>query len=652
MKFVKGKELLLRTFVYILAVIVFFTYWSVLGVGTAFVGATVAKGSLVLLNKDLTANPIRSTLNILFLFIFIGVVSFVATFNLYTGLFINFFAIFFLTYNLVSNLKQSIWAAFVLGYLYLLIEPCTIHTLGPRLLGLAIGALFVMLTQFILNKNKSRDKLNNNISTLINEISLKLKDILDGKNPEDNKFKVSNTIDDIVSIVYNKRIDPYFIRGKDNIILNVSLYMERLDYLIKELNLDLTIDLNKSFILDLFNLMNVLSENINSNSNKDVILIKLNDFNEKYKEKASDNYYLYEILQNLSMLMLSFKNTSASNYSRKDMILNRKLRKRIHDFSKFKIDKNSIRFTYAFRFSLVLSLSYFISKRFNIPQGDWIMFTLFAVVQPFVSDSKKRFSKRFTGTLYGIVIFAITYFLVDSIIVKGIIFVAIYYIYVIATDYSIKTTCTTSVSLGLFAILTHDPSHGILYRFSFMGIGVIVGYLATRFIFPYSLKNSMIKLMENYNQLSKEILAFTFSHQTDKSFFNILNEKIFISKLYETKIVRNNTISEFKNIKEFIYNQRILNNTIYFFVFSLQNHNIDLDNKRLLEIKDDVYKISSTFSVENYNEDELLLLFKNLSKDKFKNLKTTSEKLAFINIYRILIRMEISNYLVKKIVVS
>lgn len=648
MKFVKGKDLFLRTFIYILAVIVFFAYWSILGTGTAFVGATIAKGALVLLNKDLTSNPIRSTLTILFIFMYIGIFSFLATLNIYAGLFINFFAIFLLTYNLVSNLKQSIWAAFVLGYLYLLIEPCTIHTLGPRLLGLAIGTLFVMLSQFILNKNRSKRKLENNISILINEISLKLKDIIDGKEHQDNKSKVLSTIDDIVSIVYNKRIDPYFIRGKDNIALNISLYMERLDYLINELDLDLNIELNKSFILDLYNLMNELSKSVNSDLDRNSILNKTNIFYEKYKEKAKDNYSLYEILQNLSMLVLSFKNTSGSTYSRKDILLNRQLRKRIHNLYTFKVDKNSIRFTYAFRLSLVLSLSYFISKKFNIPQGDWIMFTLFAVVQPFVSDSKKRFSKRFAGTLYGIVIFAITYFFIDSILIKGMIFIVLYYIYVITTDYSIKTTCTTSVSLGIFAILTHNPSHGILYRFSFMGVGVIIGYLATRFIFPYSLKNSLIKLMENYNQLSKEILRFTFTHQNDKSLFSVLNEKIFISKLYETKIVRNNTISEFKNIKEFIYNQRTLNNNIYFFVFSLQNHDIDIDNTRLFELKDEVSKISSKFSVENYNEEELVILFKSLSKDKFNNLETTSEKLAFMNIYRILIRLEISNYLIKK----
>lgn len=648
MKIVKGRELYLRTLIYIFAVILFFSYWNILGPGTAFIGATIAKGSLVLLNADLTANPLRSTLVFFLVFIYIGFFSFLASLNLYCGLFINFFALFFLTYNLISNLKQAIWRPFILGYLYLLIEPGNLNQLPTRLFVLALGAPFMLLTQFILNKNKSNKNLQKELNNLVTEISLKLKYILNGENGSIDNEKVVHSVDKIVSTIYGKRIDPFFILGKDNIILNLSLYMERLNYLLKEITINLNNNNERIFISDLLILTDRISTIIEDKKPNTELLQLLNDFLDSHKSNISNDYYLYELIQNISMLKLSIENVTYNSYSKKEILLNRKLRANINNIFKFRLGKDSIRFTFAFRLAFLLSISYFIVELFHITKGKWIVFTIYAGIEPFIEDSNKRFPKRFKGTLLGIVIFLGTYLLIDNIYIKGLVFIVLYYIYVISKDFTIKTMCTASVGLGLFAIVTNDPAHGIVYRFIFVGIGIVVGYLGTRFIFPYDIKVSSNKLIKCYFNLSSEILEFAFNNDINDYFFKMLNEKLLISKLYETKLIINNNISEFHKINAFVYNQRILNNTIYFLFFSLKNNPNSKDI--ITTLKDSIDNINLEQSELKYNEDALLKKMKDIYLEKSFDLHNNEEKLAFINLERILLRVNYSKDLINSII--
>ncbi|MGL4760660.1 MAG: FUSC family protein [Sarcina sp.] len=643
MNIFRGRELYLRTIVYIMAVIVFFTCWVVLGYGSAFIGATVAKGALVMLGTDLTGNPIRSTLTFLIVFLYIGVFSFLASLNIYTGLIINFVTLFVLAYNFSSNVKQLIWRPFVLGYLYLLVEPGTVHQLPSRLITLALGAFFMVLTQFILNKNKSKKALNDGITSLIDEISKKLNVILEGKEVLSTKFKVTTSVDKVVSAIYSKRIDPFFITKKDNILLNLTLYAERLNYLLKEINIDLHNNIEKSFIEDLLVLMRSVHDIVSEKEPNEKLLILLDEFYDEHIESAKKDYYLYEILQNISMLKLSIQNATYDAYRKRDIVFNIKLRNKISTAFKVNLKADSLRFSFAFRIALTISVSYFVVKYFNIPKGSWIVFTIYAIMDPLLEDSKKRFPERFKGTLIGIALFAIIYVVIDNIIIQGIIFIVLYYIYVITKDFRLKTMCTATVGLGLFAIVTQSPGYGIFYRLSFVAIGIAVGYIASKYLFPYKSATAKTKIINIYYTLSKEILEFAFNNPIDEYYFKILGEKLMLSKLYESKLVSRND----EEVKEFILNQRILNNTIYFLLFSIRDN----------EQKDKILKDFKRYidEVEDYSKDELkdevaiIQKIKRKFETNFYEIEGNSEKLLFINLYRIVVRMRESKILLEKI---
>lgn len=643
MNIFRGRELYLRTLIYILAVITFFSYWYVLGWGSAFVGATVVKGALVLLGTDLTGNPLRSTITFFVVFMYIGLFSFLASLNIYMGLAINFVTLFLIAYNFSSNVKQLIWRPFVLGYLYLLVEPGTYHQLPSRFLALGLGTLFVALTQFILNTNKSKKSLNDGLTTLLSEICAKIDIILDGKEVLDNKFKVVASVDKISQAIYSKRIDPFFVTKKDNTIFNIALYGERLNYLLKEININLHNNIEKSFIEDLKIVIQNISSLVNDKDYNNEILMLLTDFYTKHKDNSSNDYYLYEILQNIKMLKTSIERSAYDGFRRRDIFLNRKLKNQISSAFKFTLSRDSLKLTFAFRIAFLLSVSYFIVNYFKIPEGKWIVFTIYAVVDPLFESTKNRFPKRFKGTLLGVCIFIAIYITVQNIYLQAIIFIALYYLFVITKDFGVRTMCTAAVSLGLFAMATQSPSKGIIYRVVFVVLGILIGYLGNKYIFPYNSTKSNNKILSLYHSLSTEILDFAFNNPVNDYYFCILREKLFLSKLYESKLVSNKN----EDIKAFIFNQRILNNTICFLVFSIKDSS--QKDAILAQLKEYIICLDKNKNYKDVCETEILIESKKAFEDNVLKLHKNDEKLTLINLQRIAIRLNKSHYLIKKI---
>lgn len=662
MQKVLKNEYFLKTIIFILGVIVFLSYWFFLGNINAFVGVALVKGALTLLNKDLTANPIKNSLIFLVAFLYIGIFSYIATFNIFLGLFINFFALFFITYNFVSDLTMSIWIPFVLGYLYLLVKPVNyFYEFKERLIALAVGSLFIIISQLILNKDKSKDKIKSNfillLDSILNEIStLKNEDILETKRLKESKeyrlenknLKVTTYLDSIVATIYNRRTSFFYIDDNDSILLNLSVCLERLSNSINKIKLT-NCSKEEEFLSDLVNLINEMKIYIKKDNYYSKFTIDIESFSNKYSKYFKDNYSFYDILQNIEMLKFSL--TNLIDLKNKKRV---KIKNVFSSFNKFKIKnifkynfRKSIKFTYAFRLSFLLSVSYFIVELFKIPEGKWITFTIFTVVQPYIEDSQKRFTKRFKGTIVGIIIFSLIDIFVGGFYLEVFIFAIFYYIYSIQSDFTIKTICTTTVSLGVFSIITNAPASGDFYRFIFMVIGILIGYIGSKYIFPYSLKDSIDMLSKQYYKISLNMVYKGCKEKINAKLTTYIDEQVLLSKLFESKIIINNSTYKLKCVNEFVYNQRFLNNDMYYLYFYIFKNKIKSNI-----IEDFKFNLSKAYS---FNNNELILDLDEVMnletyiKGKFSSVVDEKDKLVFITIYRILSRLEKSKKLIDEI---
>ncbi|MGG7078152.1 FUSC family protein [Clostridium sardiniense] len=640
MKTLLKSTIFLKTIIYFLGLIVFFSYWHIFGVCNACVGVTVVKGSITLLNKDLTGNPIKNSITFLIVFLYIGLFSYLAALNIYIGLFINFFTLFILTYNFVSNLNQSIWIPFVFGYLYLLVKPVSYTELPKRLIALGIGSFFIIITQYILNRNSSKDKIKKNLLLLVDAISDKINYLIDGKDLTNKKFNVLDYIHNIITAIYNRRTSYFYIDEQDSILLNLSLYIENLNYSIRNIEPnDINIE-SKKFLKDLYILIGNLTNFIESKKSSSLLINEIDKFINVYKESFKNNYTFFNIIENLRLLKFSLNNLSYYNLTDYKDRLNPF--KRIKSSLKLNFNKNSLKFTYAFKLSFLLSISYFLVEFFNIPQGKWITFTIFSLVQPYIETSQKRFGGRFKGTVLGIILFSIIDILLPYTTIKILIFIILYYIFTISKDYTLKMLCTTTVGIGVFSMITSAPAKGDFYRFIFMAIGTFIAYLGTKYIFPYSLKDALKRLTKSYYLLGIDMIKDILNDNINIDLAYKFNEKLMISKLYESKIIINNSTINLNEINKFLYNQRALNNDIYFIFFSIFNNEINKCD--LLTLRNNVTLIINDTSISS-NDKYLSLDSIDTTKD-FESIKDSEEKLIYITIYRIIKRLKISNGLI------
>ncbi|MEG1482321.1 FUSC family protein [Clostridium sp.] len=643
MKNILNNTIFLKTIIFILGVFIFFYYWYILGTENTFVGVAVVKGALTLLNKDLTANPIRNSFIFLIAFIYIGLFSYLGAINIYLGLFINFFALFFITYLFVSNLNQSIWTPFVLGYLFLLVKPVHLIELPKRLTALCLGSLFIMISQFILNKSNSKKKLNDNLLTLLSSLSTKIDHLIEKNNSSYKTMNVDSSINNIISTVYNRRLFYFYINDTDNIILNISLCIERLSSSINEYDVSTLDDSSREFFKDLSSLVLNMSSFIKERHSLNNLINEIDSFKCTYSTIYKNNYFLYDIVQNLSLLKFSLSNllkSSKSNCSNKPYKTNFKVK--LSSLLKLNFNKGSLKFTYAFRLSLLLSVSYFLVELFKIPQGKWITFTIFAVLQPYIETSTKRFGVRFKGTIIALLLFAAIDVLVANIYLEILIFIVLYYIFIITSKFEVRTICAITVGTGVFSLITKSPLDGVLYRFIFVTIGIIISYLGNKYIFPYSLKDALSKLIKSYYSISNDMISIGFDSTIDSDLLNKMNENMMLSKLYESKILLNNSSLNISYINDFVYNQRLLNENIYYLFYETFNGTIT--NVNLNKLKDSVHLLSNC-TVHSNKIDEIL----KSSKKDFNLLTTNTDRIFALTSYRILYRLKTSKDLIYKI---
>lgn len=643
MKTLLKNTIFLKTIIYFLGLIVFFSYWYILGTCNAFVGVVIVKGAITLLNKDLTGNPIKNSITFMIVFLYIGLFSYLASLNIYLGLFINFFSLFILTYNFVSNLNQSIWIPFVLGYLYLLVKPIAYSKLPERLIALLIGSFFIIITQFILNRNSSKDTIKNNLLLLTDAISDKINYLIKDTKLVTKKFNILDYINNIVTAIYNRRTSYFYIDERDSIILNLTLYIENLNYSIKCINSDDINAKSKIFLMDLSILINTLTKFIDSQNSPYLLTSKIDEFIAKYKESMKYNYSLYNIIENVKLLKFSLNNLAY--YKLNDYKDRLNPFKRIKNSLKLNFNKDSLKFNYAFKLSLLLSSSYFLVELLKIPQGKWITFTIFSLVQPYIETSKKRFSGRFEGTIFGIILFSIIDIFIPYSNLKIFIFIILYYIFTISKSYPLKMMCTTTVGIGVFSMITNEPTRGGFYRFIFMSIGTFIAYLGTKYIFPYSLKDALKRLTKSYYLLGLDMIKDILNDNIDKDLAYKFNEKLLLSRLYESKIIMNNSTIKLNDVNKFLYNQRILNNNIYFIYFSIFHG--EIDNKALITLRYNInLTMNNTFT--SYNSNYVSPDLINTSKI-FKSLKENDENLIYINTYGIIKRLKISKSLINSL---
>ena len=635
------KKIITNTIIVLITTLFFIATKLFLGPANIIVSILVFLIGVFILNKDFTGTPLRIAFKIIGLSIFIGVMPYLANLNIYTGLFINFISIFILVYLLIYSLKKTIYFPFLMGYCLLLGIPAKGKDFAFRILALTIIGIMAVIVQLVINKRRAKKNTFNNLNVILNYFLTFVDCII----KEEDTSKVIKNLDMLnskwSSEVFETRNSNFYLSKKEGVILSL---ISSFDALKRKL---ISIEHSKpSECQTLKDLKDSLSEMIKYSKgevDKKNIESIITKFSKRHNETDLDDftkYELYECIDIIAKLLIEFvESDKASNKLDNRQIITETVT--LTNILKNNFNKSSVRFTFALRTSLTISITYFIVQYFKIPHGTWIIYTIASVSQPYNDTLKNRSIARVVGTTLGAIYFLILFYIFHNANIRLLILLLAIYAASFSKSYKNQIKFITILVLGL-AVMS-DPNHPTILSFDriyFIIIGVIITLLAGKFIYPYYIAKETEVLINQYYNVTREMIDKLFTITEDKDNTTFIQNSILLGKSIETKIKINNTalddevLSEFINLERYILVKikNIINRVEYGDISLKENREERI--QRLNELRCNICTLPDYDKITSVEDIPLCI------RENFNQINKVSERLIYTDICEILINIE------------
>lgn len=643
------KVFMANNIIFIISVI--FVYMSIvyLGRDNLMVGITGIFLLIAIINKDFSRNPLRAIFKISFLTAFIAFMPYLVNLNIYSGLIINFLAVFTIIYVVVYTLNKTIYFPFLFGYTLLLTTNVGGRDLCKRIIALVIIGIVAVIFQIVFSKITFKKNEKNKMLIEIIETFLKnINDLKVGNFNFKNKEKLKELSTYWSRDILEKRNNSFYLKDNENIKLNLIAAIEKLDRVLEEISQML--ENNKEYIKFIEDL-GVCLENLKLFLQTETRVVNLSlsikKLNNDYESIKIKDIKIYEAIEALNII--DGLTSELLEIGKKDYIeikFGMKEIKEIKNLLWADFNKNSVRFIFAFRTAILISVSYFVIECLHLELGKWMMFTIASVSQPYNDTVWGRAKGRIFGTLVGVIIYLPLSYIVTSVEYRIIIIAIAVYFMISFKKYSYSMSMLTVLFLGVVTINIPNIFSFAEDRVLFVALGVVIVLLGNRFILPYSLKKETIILIDKYYNCCTEILDKTLLLYKKSGMREEIRNLIIIAKGIENKILLNNTDIDNDTIREFRNeSRRLLNN-----INSVLNRVEYIDR----ELKSSGYERMNNIALmreemENKLEEENLYYI----LDRYiKPVKKVSEKLIYIDVYEMIISKNIceklKNELIKK----
>ena len=561
-------------FIFIISFIILFQ--KLFGIENTLIGVTVITAALMLLEEDLTISPMKHLAYLITINLLLGVFSFIASKNLFVGIPINFIAMFIIGFLFCYDLKTNLYIPFGLQYLFMLSVPVSNEQILMRLLSLVIGSVFIMILQLICNKHRLVKSTNKSIESIFQELINKNEAVISKEDYNCIDISIEKEIKKIKKLVYGKRKNGFYLTEGGRIKLNIAFILQSINLCMNDLYTDYEENDYKEILKavqdKLIRLYKSKDDKSALNNIKKEIMECINE------EKIKSNSLLKRILVNLEILCNYF--IQLNELENHDCI--NKHYPIPQDFNIINILKrnfncSSLRFTYAIRVSICATISIFIMDYFKIYEARWMAYTVFAIVQPYGENSKSKSYNRIKGTLIGGLIFLVLFTIIKNPLIRSIIVMGSGYIDGYNTRYDRKMICVTLSALGTAAI-TSSVGTVFLYRMLFVSLGLILALLVSKFILPYTLKDSSDDLIKMGNSTVDKLIEEAKLYIVEKNNNHAIENLFIISSLIEEKF--DNLHSHIQSYEEVLKNKKKIISNIYEMYIWAENDKILYNNFR------------------------------------------------------------------------
>lgn len=573
----------------VLSVVLMGLYKTIFGVENTIIGLIIAMASYAFLRLDLTSYPIYKSMIFLILNLFLAISAYISAINPFVGLIINFLILFTVSFIYTTEFKNVISYIFLLLYVYMWEYPISLDELPRRLVAMGVGVFIIIGIHILFNRRNFKKNSNNIIIRSIRNIQKEICHIINKSYKEKENIYIDSELRKLLVLIEGRNNNKFIENNKDDIYFNIVLILERINSIINKVG---KINNKSKDVIDYLNSLNHDLENITLFLERKVDCIneEKDDLNKSstINNWADKEYaFLGECTELIRLLEKNINNLYEYNRkkSRKRIKVKFNLKELLIGNSSLKM--KHLRVAYSLKLAIAVSLIMFIVDLFKIPQGRWIVTSVYVVIQPYEEETLTKAIKRFKGTIIGVIIYISIFTFFPHIIPLELLLLILMFLYFVQKDYEKKVVCTALMTLS-FGLSRSTVGYLAFYRFLFVIIGIVIALGVNKLIFPQSIKNSIYDLKERYLELTSKLLCELKSILYEEEYNENTVKLLLDCNLIESKLMENKLIAENLELKDLVDKQSIILSKIRCLIlfinysnWGISSEHINVDKKLL-----------------------------------------------------------------------
>ncbi|MBS5969260.1 MAG: FUSC family protein [Clostridium perfringens] len=566
----------------VLSVVLMGGYKTIFGVENTIIGLIIAMASYAFLRLDLTSYPIYKSMIFLILNLFLAISAYISSINPFIGLIINFLILFTVSFIYTTEFKNVISYIFLLLYVYMWEYPISLDQLPRRLVAMGVGVFIIIGIHILFNRRNFKKNSNNIIIRAIRNIQREISHIINESYMEKENIYIDSELRKLLILIKGRNNNKFIGNNKDDIYFNIVLILERINSIINKVG---KVNSKSEVVIEYLNSLNHDLENITLflEGKVECINEEKDDLGKEsmINSLAEKEYaFLEECTELIRLLEKNINNLYEYNKKkpRKKIKVKFNLKELVVGNSSLKM--KHLRVAYSLKLAIAVSLIMFIVDLFKIPQGRWIVTSVYVVIQPYEEETLTKAIKRFKGTIIGVIIYISIFTFFPHIIPLELLLLILMFLYFVQKDYDKKVVCTALMTLS-FGLSRSTVGSLAFYRFLFVIIGIGIALGVNKLIFPQSIKNSIYDLKEKYLELTNKLLCELKSILYEEEYNENTVKLLLDCNLIESNLMENKLIAENLELKDLVYKQSIILSKIRCLILFINYSNWGISSKHI-----------------------------------------------------------------------
>lgn len=544
------------------AVITLFIVGMLFGVKNVMLVFPIALTSAVMGRQNFHVKTMSKSLRIIALDVIIVIVAHVSSLNLYFGIPINLISIFLIMYTIVSPYDLTFYKPFLMLFIFTQYAAVPTSELYLRIMAVILGIGIVILAS-IVKKANEKSILGNSLTGVLRDINLQLENILNGSYDKKLQEKCSRSMRDLAYKIYVTRYKEYLTTNLGKIQFRIFISSEYLNLCLAEVNTKFERGiLHRKDISELIGIIENILEYKEGKVQFDVIKKRLQIYRTLNLNKVRDNEYAHDYIDASNMNLFNALGNLTEAIGELNDLGYKEINKVYNQWERTDIDRpkvvfkeyfdtNSIRFKFALRMALTMTIALFIGERLGYYKVIWAIITIMSIMQPYYEDTKSKAKDRIIGNILAIVITGVIINLANSQWVTiGILIISLYLLYGFKEYY--KISLFAGMASMCIASLNQNINVLIFYRVLYVIIGVIAVIIINKYVFPYRLKDGIDAIVKKILRLRVQLINA--AKEVDKNKFkeHEIRDLVIHSTLLSQKLYLRNLQCNYDEINDFI----------------------------------------------------------------------------------------------------